>query len=130
MPSAVKNVSRRVSIGLFLASLGAFGCARAADLRSISRIAFGPENVLFVADWKASRITALQLPKVPPAAVRPYNVRDLGAQLSETAGGAGVHITDMVARPGTGLVYVAYEYGKGQTPALAEVSSQRNDSPN
>lgn len=98
--------------------------AYAANIGSISRIEFGPDSVLFVADWKASRIDAIQLPAAPSATASPYNIDDLGALLSRAVGGAAVRVTDMKARPGTGLVYVAYEFGPNHMPALAEVTSQ------
>ncbi|AIO36988.1 hypothetical protein DM39_4108 [Burkholderia cenocepacia] len=98
--------------------------AYAADIRSISRIEFGPNGVLFVADWKASRIEAIQLPAAPAATSSPYNIDDLSALLSKMVHGAAVRVTDMKARPGTGLVYVAYEFGPNRIPALAEVTPQ------
>lgn len=39
--------------------LGAAVNASAAEIKSISRLAAGPGNVLFVADWKAGRIHAI-----------------------------------------------------------------------
>jgi len=98
--------------------------AYAADVHSISRIEFGPDGVLFVADWKASRIEAIQLPAAPAATASPYNIDDLRKLLSNAIGGAEVRVTDMKVRPGTGLVYVAYEFGPNGTPALAQVSPQ------
>jgi len=96
----------------------------AANIRSISRIAFGPDGILFVADWKASRVDALQLPAAAAAPASSYNVDDLAQLLSRAAGGSTVRVTDMKARPGTGLVYVAYEFGPNGTPALAELTPQ------
>jgi len=93
-----------------------------ANIRSISRIAFGPDGVLFVADWRASQIDAIRLPAAPAASGSPYNVDDLAQLLSRAIGGTTVRVTDMKARPGTGLAYVAYEYGPNGTPGLAEIS--------
>ncbi|WP_207004484.1 hypothetical protein [Trinickia mobilis] len=98
--------------------------AYSADIQSISRIAFGPSDVLFVADWKASTIDAIRLPAAPASAASPYNIYDLATLLSRVSGGAAVHVKDMKARPGTGMVYVAYEYGPNALPALAEVTPQ------
>jgi hypothetical protein len=96
----------------------------AANIRSISRIAFGPDGILFVADWKASRIDAIRLPAAAAVGANAFNVDDLANLLSRAAGGATVRVTDMKARPGTGLAYVAYEFGPNGTPALAEITSQ------
>ena len=104
--------------------LGAASNASAADIKSISRLAAGPENVLFVADWKSARVHAITL---PPAAQKPagtaFNILDLEDLLSRQVGGAKVTVEDMVVRPGTAEVYIAVSYGAAKTPALIVVSS-------
>ena len=97
--------------------------ASAAEIKSISRLAVGPGNVLFVADWKAGRVHAITLPEAPqrPTGVA-FNILDLEALLSKQAGGAKVTVEDMVARPGTAEVYVAISYGAAKTPALIVVT--------
>jgi hypothetical protein len=106
--------------------LGAASNASAADIKSISRLATGPENVLFVADWKSARVHAITL---PPAAQKPagtaFNILDLEDLLSRQLGGAKVTVEDMVVRPGTAEVYVAVSYGAAKTPALIVVSSDQ-----
>ena len=98
--------------------------ASAADIKSISRLAAGPENVLFVADWKSARVHALTL---PGAAQKPagtaFNILDLEDLLSKQVGGAKVTVEDMVVRPGTAEVYIAVSYGGAKTPALIVVTS-------
>jgi len=106
--------------------LAAASNASAADIKSISRLAAGPENVLFVADWKSARVHAITL---PPAAPKPadtaFNILDLEDLLSRQVGGARVTVEDMVVRPGTAEVYIAASYGAAKTPALFVVSSDR-----
>jgi hypothetical protein len=106
--------------------LGAASNASAADIKSISRLATGPENVLFVADRKSARVHAITL---PPAAQKPagtaFNILDLEDLLSRQLGGAKVTVEDMVVRPGTAEVYVAVSYGAAKTPALIVVSSDQ-----
>ena len=100
--------------------------ASAADVKSISRLAFGPDGVLFVADWKAAEVHAIKL--APPArqpAGAVFNVLDLEQLLSDQVGGARVAAEDMAARPGTGEVYVAVSYGADKTPALFAVTSDK-----
>jgi len=108
--------------GLLLAATG----ASAADVKSISRLAAGPDNILFVADWKAARVHAITL---PAAAQQPsgkiFNVLDLEPRLSREVGGAKVTVEDMVVRPGTGEVYVAVSYGPAKKPALIVVTSDK-----
>jgi len=104
--------------------LGAASNATAADVKSIARLAAGPENVLFVADWKRARVHAIAL---PGAAQKPagtaFNILDLDGVLSKQVGGAKVTIEDMVVRPGTAEVYIAVSYGAAKTPALIMVTS-------
>ena len=106
--------------------LGAASNASAVDIKSISRLAAGPENVLFVADWKSARVHAITLPR---AAQKPagtaFNILDLDSVLSKQVGGAKVTIEDMVVRPGTAEVYIAISYGAAKTPALIVVTSDQ-----
>src|SRR5215831_13991691 len=106
--------------------LGAASNASAADIKSISRLAAGPENVLFVADWKSARVHAITL---PPAAQKPagtaFNILDLEDVLSRQVGGAKATVEDMVVRPGTAEVYIAVSYGAAKAPALIVVNSDQ-----
>ncbi len=116
----------RLSSLLTAACIAASVNASAADIKSISRLAAGPDNVLFVADWRAARVHALTL----PAATHKddgsaFNILDLEPLLSKHLGGARLTIEDMVVRPGTGEVYVAVSYGASKTPALLMVTSDK-----
>jgi len=105
--------------------LGA-AAASAADIRSISRLAAGPGNVLFVADWKTAHVHAITLPEAaqkPPGTA--FNILDLEALLSKQVGGARITVEDMVARPGTAEVYVAVSYSAAKTPALFVVTGDQ-----
>ena len=100
--------------------------AFAADVKSISRLASGPDNILFVADWKAAEVHAIKLaPATRQPTVTAFNVLDLEKLLSEQVGGAKITVEDMVVRPGTGEVYVAISYGEEKTPALIVVTSDK-----
>lgn len=98
--------------------------ASAADIHSISRLATGPADVLFVADWKTARVHALTLPDAPqkPAGTA-FNILDLESLLSQQVRGAKFTVEDMVARPGTAEVYIALSYGAAKNPALVVVTS-------
>ena len=106
--------------------LGAASNASAADIKSISRLAAGPENVMFVADWKGARVHAITLPRAAqkPAGVA-FNILDLESLLSGQVGGAKATVEDMAVRPGTAEVYIAVSYGAAKTPALIVVSSDQ-----
>jgi hypothetical protein len=99
------------------------GLASAADVQSISRLEAGPGNVLFVADWKAARVHAIELPPAQQKAAGTFNILDLEALLARQLGGARVTVQDMAVRPGTGEVYVAVSTGPARTPALFAVTS-------
>lgn len=116
---------RTITIAL-ACGLGASLNAAAADVKSISRLAAGPGNVLFVADWKAARVHAISLPAAQqqPAGTA-FNILDLESLLSAQVGGAKVRVEDMVVRPGTAQVYVAVSYGAAKTPALILVTSDK-----
>lgn len=116
----------RFSSLLAAACIAASVNASAADIKSISRLAAGPGNVLFVADWKAARVHALTLPAATHQGDgSPFNILDLEPLLSKHLGGAKLTIEDMVVRPGTGEVYVAVSYGAAKTPALLRVTSDK-----
>jgi hypothetical protein len=116
----------RFLVVLIACCLGACATASAADIRSISRLAAGPGNVLFVADWKTARVNAITLgeaaQKAPGTA---FNILDLEPLLSKQVGGARFTVEDMVARPGTAEVYIALSYGAARMPALIVVTSDR-----
>ena len=101
--------------------------AFAAGIKSVSRLAAGPGNILFLADWKDAKVHALRL---PDAASKPagtaFNILDLEPLLSAQVGGAKVTVEDMVARPGTAEVYIAVSYGAAKAPALIVVTSDRH----
>ena len=86
--------------------------AFAADVKSVSRLAFGPDNILFVADWKGAQVHALALPApVPRRGEGTFNIVDLEALLSKSLGAGKVKVEDMAARPGSGEVYLAVSIG-------------------
>jgi hypothetical protein len=116
----------RLLIVAFACCLGAASNASAVDINSISRLAAGPENVLFVADWKSARVHAIALPGATqkPAGTT-FNILDLDSVLSKQVGGAKVTIEDMVVRPGTAEAYIGVSYGAAKTPALIVVTSDQ-----
>ena len=109
-----------------VAFAGASQEAAAASIASISRLATGPGNVLFVAEWKEARVHAITLPSAKPAPVGiAFNILDLEPLLSNQLAGSRVVVEDMVARPGAAEVYVAVSYGPARMPALLAVTSDR-----
>ena len=113
----------RRSILSFAALSSVATIAGAADVQSISRLEAGPGNILFVADWKAARVHAIELAPAPHKAAGNFNILDLESLLSHQLGGARITVQDMAVRPGTDEVYVAVSAGKARTPALFAVTS-------
>lgn len=95
----------------------------AADVQSVSRLAFGPDGILFLADWKASSVHALALPKSGAPAGGHFNVRDLDRCLARALGAKPSAIVDLAMRPGTGEAYVAVVTGDNQTPAVVRIGA-------
>ena len=111
-----------VAVAAVLVATGAF----AADVKSVSRLAFGPDNILFVADWKGAQVHALTLPApVPKKGEGTFNVVDLEELLSKSHGPGKVTVEDMAARPGSGEVYLAVSVGANKTPAIVAVTSDQ-----
>jgi len=113
---------RRLILPLVILS-GTGGFAGAAEVQSISRLEAGPGNVLFVADWKAARVHAVELPPAQKKPAGNFNILDLESLLARQLGGARVTVQDMAVRPGTGEVYVAASTGTARKPALFAVTS-------
>src|ERR1700757_3034956 len=103
--------------------------ALAADVRSVSRIEFGPDGTLFVADWKAATIHAFALGAAAADKGAQFNIRNLSTVLARTVGDSEPDIEDMAMRPGTDEAYVAVSVGSAKTPAIVVVKSDGSASP-
>lgn len=99
------------------------GLAHGADVTSISRIAFGPNNVLMVADWKSGKIHALALGPAEKAPAKPLNLTSFSKDLDKVFGTHEVAVEDVKVRPGTSEVYVAVSTGSTQAPGIAVVDA-------
>ena len=96
---------------------------RTPNLRGayLSRIAFGPPDTLFVADWVQSKVHALTLPNAAPDSGKPFNLMDLDLALDRALGTSEVKIEDIAARSGTDEVYVAVMAGANGAAAILRV---------
>ncbi len=103
---------------LLFISAGAF----AADVASVSRLAFGPDDVLFVADWKQSKIHAVKLPPAEKSASSTFNLENLDAVLAKALGTKGFTVEHMAVRPGTGNVYLALRHANSVSPLLVSIT--------
>lgn len=124
--SFVKNALILVLVTLF--GLGLSGCsfttsAKSEEVSSISKIVFGPDNVLFLADWKAGKIHAVKLAEPSDKSSKPFNLLNFDGILEKTLNSSEIKIEDVKARPGTNQVYVAVSVGNGGKPALLSVTA-------
>ncbi len=118
---------RHRSLALALVSGAAFvGAAHATELQSISKLAFGPQDTLFVADWKAGQVEALSLPAAAGHADAPYNVLNLDQVIRAVVGTADVKVESLAKRPGTDEVYLALSVGADSKPAILIVTPDGN----
>jgi hypothetical protein len=113
----------KIVLGAAVLSAALVGPSLAEDVRSVSRIIFGPESTLFVADWKEAKVHAFQLDPAARDQGKQFNVMDLGAVLATLVGDAEPEIEDMAMRPGTDEAYVAVSVGTAKTPAIIMVKS-------
>jgi hypothetical protein len=97
--------------------------ASAGDVSSVSRLAFGPENVLFVADWKSAQVHAVQLPPSTTKNDRPFNLLDISRPIRAAIRAESFRLEDLAVRPGTGEAYLALSYGTDRKPAILEVTA-------
>ena len=123
---AARNAAKASLMKVLLAvgvAIGGAGSAKAADVASVSRIAFGPPDTLFVADWMKSKVHALTLPKAAADAGKPFNLMDLDAALETALGTDKVKIEDIAPRFGTDEVYVAATVGAKGAAAILRVKA-------
>lgn len=115
------KLSNRVALAA--ASLLAIAAPAAAQVRSVSRIEFGPPGVLFVADWRDASVHAVTAPPVASAKAVPFNLMDLQASVERTLGTRDFVVEDLKVRPGSADVYLAVSYGAGRAPAVLRVDA-------
>lgn len=110
-----------MNLAVATAALIALASPVAAQVRSVSKIEFGPPGVLFVADWRNSSVHAVSLPSAASTAPAPFNLMDLQSEIERALGTRDFTVRDLKVRPGTAEVYLAVSYGKEQAPAVLRV---------
>ena len=117
---------------LLLAALMAFGIcvgtATAGLVKSVGTITFGDANTLFIADWRAGEIHALQLPPAPAVAAKPFNLKNVSTPIAKALHTTSdkLHVQDMAFRPGAELAYITLsidQRGPMPKPALVSVNA-------
>jgi hypothetical protein len=87
-----------------------------ADLRSVGPIAFGPDDVLFVADTLGAAIFAIDVADPALGAGEPIEVEDLEGRLAAFLGckREDVVVRDMEVHPRSENVYLSVSRGRGR----------------
>ena len=97
------------------------------EVRAVGPIAFGPDDVLFVADNVRAAVFALDVADPAPAATGagPFDVSNIDAKLASFLGCArdDVHIRGLAVHPRTHNVYLSVQRGFGDAavPVLVRV---------
>lgn len=97
---------------------------QAQEVKSISRIAFGPADTLFIADWQGGRIHALKLPSATPTDGKPFNLVDAESDLRSILNTSDLELEDLAVRPGSSEAYIAVEAGPEKKPAVVLVTAE------
>ncbi|MGE3312540.1 MAG: hypothetical protein AB7O66_21440 [Limisphaerales bacterium] len=95
-------------------------------LKSASKLAFGPEGILFIADTKAAALVAVATEDSKPGGeAKPLKVEGINLKVAALLGAAPseILIEDMAVNPASRQVYLAVSRGRGPsaTPVLVRV---------
>jgi hypothetical protein len=98
----------------------------ATVLESVGPIAFGPDDVLFVADNRRAVVVAIDVADpAPPSDAAPFDLSNLSAKLAAFLGCApeDVAVRDLAVHPRTHNVYLAVQRGRGDagSPVIVRV---------
>jgi hypothetical protein len=111
--------------------MGDYGLTQGmAGLGSVGPIAFGPDNILFVADNHSASVFAIDIADdAPAAASEAFDVDDLDAKLAAFLGCAvdDVSIRDMAVHPVTHNVYLSVMRGAGDDALPLIIKVDRRD---
>jgi len=97
-----------------------------AEFKSISRLAFGPDGILFVADSKAAAVVAIATGDTQPtAAGQPLKIEGVNLKVAALLGTAPdqILIDDLAVNPISHKAYLAVSRGRGpeSVPVLVRV---------
>jgi len=117
--------STRLIAGAALLAVAGVGAAAETTkkvgpaLKSAGTLAFGPDNVLFVADSESRMIYALETGDTKPAGNAVTKVEKLDEQIASALGIAAdqLIIKDLKVNPATGRVFISAARGKGADAA-------------
>ncbi len=108
--------------------------ATPVELKSVSVMSFGADNVLFVGDSKAATIHAFALGEATPQKdSQAYNLIGIDQKIADAVGASLDQLTikDLAVHPQTKTAYIAVTRGHGDQamPVIVTVDSQGNVAP-
>ena len=134
----MKPITRHILVSLFTLTLSA-ASAHASHwtdgmkegkptFKSIGHLAFGPEDILFVADTKAAALVAIATGDTKPASgAKSMNVEGINQKIAALLGTAAdqILIDDLAVNPVSHNVYLAVSRGRGPEaiPVLIRVKT-------
>lgn len=97
----------------------------AADVKSISAIAFGPDGVLFIGDSKSATVFAVTTKDTKKGKASTYDMKNIDQKIASALGteAANLTITDMAVNPLSKKLYVAVQSSDG-TPVLLKLEGE------
>lgn len=101
------------------------GICSAADLQSAPKLTFGNPGTLFIADWKAARIYALDVDVPGNKDIAPFNLQDVQKPIATALNVpvSSIRFEDLTVQPGSGIAYVSIMISQArQTPRAAVVA--------
>lgn len=98
------------------------------EIASVGALAFGPDDILFVADNMSATITAVNVADTSDGAAGPFELDDIDGRLASFLGcdRTDVGLRDMVVHPRTNNVYLSVMRGKGDdaVPVIVRIDGQ------
>lgn len=90
-------------------------------LKSISRIAFGPQGLLLLADPRAAAVVAVDTGDVKPVATLNKAIEDIDRKVAAALGSEDARIVDLAVNPASGRIYLAVQ--RGGAPVILTVAA-------
>jgi hypothetical protein len=120
--------SRGICTAIALAFVTANNIASAGPVKSVGQMTFADANTVFIADWRAGEIHALQLPATENVAAKTFNLKNISGPIARAlhTSPEKLRFEDMAFRPGAELAYVTLSIDNGDNvpnPALVSVDA-------
>jgi hypothetical protein len=98
----------------------------AADVKSMTAIAFGPDGVLFIGDSKSATVFAINTKDTKKGKPGSFDIKNIDQKIAAALGTAvaNITVTDMAVNPLCKKLYIAVQNSDG-TPVLLRVEGEK-----